>query len=97
MLAQFLEQATGDSATLGPPLVNVGLVGVEDASAAGPLAGQELVRARRVGETADGVAGQPELPADRAQPNSLVKEGMDSCVMLTDAIGQAAGRARPWW
>lgn len=54
-LAYFLEQSAGDGTALGPPLVQVGLVGVEDAGQAGPPADQEFVRARGVGEAADGV------------------------------------------
>jgi hypothetical protein len=58
VFAHFLEQTAGDGASLGPPLVQAWLVGVEDAGAAGPLADQEFVRAGRVGQTAEGVAGQ---------------------------------------
>lgn len=101
VLAYFLEQPAADGAALGPPLVEVGLVGVEDAGAAGPPPDQELVCARRVGEAADGIASQPELTADRSQPNSLVEESVDSSMWFPDSVGQPARcpqcRWREWF
>ncbi|MES5825572.1 hypothetical protein [Streptomyces sp. RG80] len=89
-LAEFLEQVTRDGAALGPPLVQVGLVGVEDAGAARPLSDQEFVRGGRVGEAADGVARQAEPTGDRPQPDAFVEQGMDGRVLLAHSIGQAA-------
>ncbi len=93
-LAEFLEQSAGDGTALRPPLVQVGLVGIKDAGPAGPAADQELVRGGRVGETADGVAGQTEPPGDGPQPEPFVQEDVDGRVLLADPVGQAAGL--PW-
>lgn len=65
-LAQLLEQAAGRGAALAPPLVQVRLVGVEDARTAPPPSDEEFIRGRRVGEAADRVAGQSQLPGDNA-------------------------------
>lgn len=70
---QFLEQAPGRGEALAPPLVQVGLVGIEDARAACPLLDEQFIRTRRVGESANGVAGQAQLPGDGPQPETLVE------------------------
>jgi hypothetical protein len=94
-LADFLEQVAGNGAALCSPLVQVRLVGVEDARAVGPPADQELVRVRGACEAADRVAGQPEPAGNRTQSDALVEGSMDGRVLFTDAVGKPAGCPRP--
>jgi hypothetical protein len=67
-----------------------GLVGVEDGGPAGPPSDQELVRGGRIGEAADGVAGQAQSAGDRPQPEPLIQQGVDGRVLFTYPVGQAA-------
>ncbi|MFC9625814.1 hypothetical protein ACFTXM_39605 [Streptomyces sp. NPDC056930] len=92
--AEFLEQAAGDGAALGPPLVQVRLVGIEDAGAAGPASDEWFVRGSRMGESADGIASQAEPAGDDSQPESLVQQVVNGRVLLAYPIGQAAGLPR---
>jgi hypothetical protein len=67
-------------------VVEVGLVGVEDAGAAGPPADQQVIGARDTRETAHGVAGQAQLAGDGPQSEPLVEQGVDGRVLFADPV-----------
>lgn len=95
VFAEFLEQATGDGAALGPPLAQAGLVGGEDGGAARPLSDPEFVRGGRVGQAADGVAARPSRLAIGRSPTP--SSNVEGRVLLAYSIGQAAGLSWSAW
>jgi hypothetical protein len=86
--AELGEELGGVRDALGPSLMQVGLVRVEDAGAARPLTDQQLLSGRGVGKTSDRSTTQAQLACDRPQTHALVQM-MDSGVLLPNAVGEA--------
>lgn len=87
-LPDLFEQVPCDCAALGVALVEIWLVGVEDAHAAGPLADQQFIGIPRAGESSDGVASQPEPAGDGAQADAILDQGMNGGVVFADPVRQ---------
>lgn len=51
-----------------------------------PPSDQQFVHSARVGQAANGVAGQPKLAGDGSQPNSLLEQGVNSRVPFTHTV-----------
>ncbi|MEU0629520.1 hypothetical protein [Streptomyces sp. NPDC005989] len=68
---------------------------VEDREPVLPLAGEQVLRLRGVGEPFDGVSGHAEPPLDRAQALSCLQECVDGGVPGPGATGEPVP-GRPW-
>nr|WP_285509614.1 hypothetical protein [Streptomyces sp. NBRC 13847] len=92
-LAEFLEQAAGNSAALGLTLVQVGLVGFEDAGASAPPSDEEFVRVtasarRRTVSRASWKRG------DRPQAEPLVEQYVDGRMLFSNSVSQPPRSSR---
>jgi hypothetical protein len=91
-LAHLVVELGDVVAALAPPLVQVGLVLVQDR---GPVGGldQEFVEAARAGEAADGGVVQPQLVPDGGQGLALGGEGPETVAQAARGLQEAAAQA----
>lgn len=88
-------QLPGVGAALVPPVVQVGLVVIEDRGPVLPLAGEQLLRSLGLGELLDGPPGHAELPLDRATAVPGFQQCVDVGVPGPGAVGETMA-GRPW-
>jgi hypothetical protein len=91
----LLPEFPGVGATLVPAVVQVGFVVVENGGPVLPLAGEEVLRFRGVGELFGGPPGHPELSLDRALAVACLQQGVHGCVPGPGPVGEPVP-AWPW-
>src|SRR5579863_5579253 len=85
---EFGVQLAGVGAALVPPLVQVGLVVVEQRGPAVPDLGEQVIDGRGVVEAADGSRGQASLARDRLDALALGFQCLDEVMPLPGADGE---------
>lgn len=93
--ACLFPQLPSVGAALVPPVVQVGLVVIEDRGPVLPLAGEQLLRSLGLGELLDGPPGLAALPLDLATAVPGFRQCVDVGVPGPGAVGETMA-GRPW-